>query len=75
MYCCLLLSCAVVVLINITCGQTEKLISNANMFLFRFFPPLAFFFTGTIQMVGNQLASGTEGDLELLKVPLLLQPP
>ncbi len=32
MYCCLLLLCAVVVLINITCGQTEKLISNANMF-------------------------------------------
>ncbi len=31
-YCCLLLLCAVVVLINITCGQTEKLISNANMF-------------------------------------------
>lgn len=39
----LLLLCAVV-LINITCGQTDKLISNANMFLFCFFPPLAFFF-------------------------------
>lgn len=61
--CVLLFVVIVAELINITCGHIKKLISNVIRFYFAF-PPL---FAAKFQMAGNLLASGTEGDLELLK--------